>query len=99
LEDSGTVIPQLIEKNHVKLLSDWLACQHRDGAFRDGQTSSAAASQQSTRFLAELRHGVEGGHFDDITTPQWGPTAQADGGLKIKALWPELSARLLEALS
>jgi rsbT co-antagonist protein RsbR len=74
LEGSGMVIPQLIEEHHVRLLSDWVACQHRDGAFRDRQIGSAGVSQQSTRFLAELRRGAEGGHFDDITTPPWAST-------------------------
>ena len=74
MKDSGTVIPQIIETHHAKLLSDWLACQRRDGAFRNGQVSSAGLTNHATRFLAELRHGAEGGHFDDITTPQWETT-------------------------
>jgi len=74
MKDSDTVIPRIIETHHTKLLSEWLACQRRDGAVRNGQGSSAGLTQHATRFLAELRRGAEGRHFDDITTPQWEAT-------------------------
>ena len=76
MEDTGTVIPQLIGDHHAKLLSGWLACQRRDGGFQSGQISGSGLTDQSTRFLTELRRGAEGGQFDDITTPQWSSTRE-----------------------
>jgi hypothetical protein len=55
--DSGTVRPRVIENHHAKLLSEWLKCQRRDGAFRNGQVSSARLTDHATRFLTELRSG------------------------------------------
>jgi rsbT co-antagonist protein RsbR len=74
VEDTKTVIPQLIDTHHAKLLSGWLACQRRDGGFQSGQISGSGLTEQSTRFLTEFRRGAEGGQFDDITTPPWTST-------------------------
>jgi rsbT co-antagonist protein RsbR len=76
VEDIKTVIPQLIDTHHAKLLSGWLACQRRDGGFQSGQVSGSGLAEQSTRFLTEFRRGVEAGQFDDITTPPWSSTRQ-----------------------
>jgi rsbT co-antagonist protein RsbR len=68
-----TIIPDLIEKHYQRLLDGWLACQKRVGAV-GGQISEAQLAEQSRRFLVELRQGVAGGHFDDISGPEWDAT-------------------------
>jgi len=77
MEDTRkTVIPRLIDIHHAQLLSGWLACQGRDGGFQPDQMSSSGLTEHSTRFLAEMRRGAEGGQFDDINTPQWTSTCE-----------------------
>jgi rsbT co-antagonist protein RsbR len=71
-----TVIPALIEKYHDQLLTDWMACQTREGAFGQGQgqISESQLADQSRRFLAELRQGVAAGTFRDLSGPEWDGT-------------------------
>ena len=76
MEDPKTVIPHLIDTHHAKLLSEWLACQRRDAGSQSSKINGSDLTDHSTRFLAELRGGVEAGQFDDITTPQWTPTRE-----------------------
>ena len=76
MEDTKPVIPQLIDTHQVKLLSAWLVCQRRDAGFESGQISGSGLTEQSTRFLAELRRGAEDGQFEDITTPEWTSTRE-----------------------
>jgi rsbT co-antagonist protein RsbR len=68
-----TIIPNLIEQHYQRLLNGWLACQKRDGVV-GGQIAEDQLAEQSRRFLAELRQGVAGGHFDDISGPEWDAT-------------------------
>jgi len=65
-----TIIPKLIEQHYQRLLNGWLACQARDRAV-GGQITEG---EQPRRFLAELRQSVSGGHFDDISGPEWDAT-------------------------
>jgi hypothetical protein len=52
-----------------------MECQRRDSGLRGSRISHEALTEQSTRFLTELRKGVGGGgHFDDITTAAWAST-------------------------
>ena len=69
-----TIIPALIEKHHQHLLGEWLACQKRAGASSGGQASDAALTEQSRRFLTELRQGAAAGYFDDLSGPEWDST-------------------------
>jgi rsbT co-antagonist protein RsbR len=68
-----TIIPNLIEKHYQRLLDGWLACQKRDGIV-GGQITEAQLAEQARSFLAELRRGVAGGHFGDISGPEWDST-------------------------
>jgi len=68
-----TIIPNLIEQHYQRLLNGWLACQKRDGMI-GGQISEDQLAEQARRFLAEVRQGVAGGHFDDISGPEWDST-------------------------
>ncbi|HTW51182.1 MAG TPA: STAS domain-containing protein [Stellaceae bacterium] len=68
-----TIIPNLIETHHQRLVDNWLATQKRDGLV-GGQITEDQLAEQSRRFLAELRQGVAGGQFDDISGPEWDST-------------------------
>jgi len=68
-----TVIPDLTEQNYQRVLDGWLACQKHDGVI-GGQISEAQLAEQSRRFLAEVRKGVEVGIFDDLSGPEWDST-------------------------
>jgi len=68
-----TIIPNLIEKHHQSLLDEWQACLKRDGG-PSGQTTEAQLTDQSRRFLAELRRGVSGKRFDDLSGREWDST-------------------------
>lgn len=68
-----TIIPGLIETHHQRVLTDWLACQKREGT-AGGQISEAQLADQSARFLAVLRQGVAAGNLADLTQPEWDST-------------------------
>src|SRR5215469_15974242 len=68
-----TVIPNLIEKHYQRLLDGWLDCQRRDGVV-GGQISETQLAEQSRRFLAEVRKGVEMGRFDGLSGAEWDST-------------------------
>ena len=72
-QTNQTIIPNLIEKNYQRLLDAWLVTQKRDGLV-SGQTTEGQLTEQSRRFLAELRQGAAQGHFDDVTGPEWDST-------------------------
>jgi rsbT co-antagonist protein RsbR len=72
-QTAHTIIPNLIEKHYQSLMSDWLACQKREGAI-GGQISDDDLAEQSRRLLTELRQGVAAGHFDDLSGPEWDST-------------------------
>jgi rsbT co-antagonist protein RsbR len=64
-----TIIPTLIDQHYQRLVERWLACQKRDGA-----VGGEISEEQSRRFLAEMRQGVAGGRFDDLSGPEWDST-------------------------
>jgi rsbT co-antagonist protein RsbR len=68
-----TIIPNLIDQHHQRLLDGWLDCQKRDGVAA-GQISETQLAEQSRRFLAEVREGVETGRFDDLSGAEWDST-------------------------
>jgi rsbT co-antagonist protein RsbR len=72
-QTAQTIIPQLIEQHYQRLVSDWLACQQRDGV-GGGQITEDQLADQSRRFLAEMRQGVATGRFDDISGAEWDST-------------------------
>ncbi|MFZ2003460.1 MAG: STAS domain-containing protein [Stellaceae bacterium] len=69
-----TIIPALIERYHERILADWTACQKREGAVGNRQISEAQLTDQSKRFLTELRQGAASGTFDNISGPEWDST-------------------------
>ena len=75
-ETAETIVPALIERHQKRLLDDWLACQAREGALRGGQIKEAELSQQSRRFLDELRGAVAAGRIEDIAAREWAPTRE-----------------------
>src|SRR5690348_5695331 len=72
-QTAHTIIPNLIGQHYQRLLDGWLACQKRDGSV-GGQSAEGMLSEQSRRFLGELRQGVAAGRFDDISGPEWDTT-------------------------
>jgi rsbT co-antagonist protein RsbR len=66
-----TVIPSLVAKNQQQLLHSWLELQRLDSRRGTAQLDQATATDQSQRFLDQLRIALQGGRFDDITTPEW----------------------------
>jgi rsbT co-antagonist protein RsbR len=69
-----TVIPALIERYHERLLADWMACQKRERALRNGQITEKQLADQSDRILTELRQGAASGTFDSLSGPEWDAT-------------------------
>jgi rsbT co-antagonist protein RsbR len=69
-----TLTPTLIERYHERLLTDWMACQKRDGALGRGQIGEGQLADQSQRFLTELRQGAAAGTLDDLSGPEWDST-------------------------
>ncbi|HTV90713.1 MAG TPA: STAS domain-containing protein [Stellaceae bacterium] len=65
------LVPRLIEARGDHLLEDWLRLQRGAGALRGGQISESELVDQSRRFLAAFRHGVESGELDDASGPGW----------------------------
>jgi rsbT co-antagonist protein RsbR len=72
-QTAQTIIPNLIEKHHQRLLDAWLATQKRDGV-AGGLISEDQLAEQSRRFLVEIRQGAAAAHFDDISGPEWEST-------------------------
>jgi rsbT co-antagonist protein RsbR len=70
-ETAETIVPALIERHQKRLLDDWLACQVREGMLRGGQIREAELSDQSRRFLDELRRGTATGRIEDIAAREW----------------------------
>ena len=75
-QTAETTIPALIDKNHQRLLDDWLACQKREGALRSGQIKETELADQSRRFLSELGKGAAAGRLDDIAGLEWSGTRE-----------------------
>jgi rsbT co-antagonist protein RsbR len=65
------LISGLIEKRGDRLLDEWLGLQRSVPGFRGGTISESELSEQSHRFLAAFRRGIEDGGLDDISGPGW----------------------------
>jgi rsbT co-antagonist protein RsbR len=68
------LISGLIEKRGDRLLDEWLGLQRSVLGFRGGAVSESELSElseQSHRFLAAFRRGIEDGGLDDISGPGW----------------------------
>lgn len=67
--DQTSDIFDLVRKNSGQLMTEWLACQRRDGALSAGQTDEATA--QARRFLEELARGAAQGGIEQIAVENW----------------------------
>lgn len=68
-----TIVPDLIEQHHQRLLDGWLVCQKNFG-YAGGQIAEDRLADQSRRFLVEMRKGVAAGNFDSLSGPEWNST-------------------------
>jgi len=66
------VILSLIDRNYQRLLTDWLACQKRDGHLANAQRETDAADL-ARQFLEELRRCAAVDQLDDINAAEWAP--------------------------
>jgi rsbT co-antagonist protein RsbR len=71
---SKSGLTAILEAQGQRLLDSWLAGQRRQGVLQSGRIDEAQLTDQSRRFLAELRTAIEGGAGEDVTAPAWGPT-------------------------
>jgi rsbT co-antagonist protein RsbR len=65
------LISGLIERRGDRLLDEWLRLQRSAPGFRGSAISENELGDQSRRFLAAFRRGVETGDLDDISGPGW----------------------------
>jgi rsbT co-antagonist protein RsbR len=65
------LISGLIEKHGDRLLDEWLRLQRNVPGFRGGPISDSELVEQSRRFLAAFRRGVESGDLGDISGSGW----------------------------
>lgn len=72
MSGNRNVILSLIDRHHQRLLTDWLACQKRDGQLGTAQRETDAADL-ARRFLEELRRCAAVAQIDDINGAEWTP--------------------------
>jgi rsbT co-antagonist protein RsbR len=65
------LISGLIDRRGDRLLDEWLQLQRNMPRFRGGQISESELGEQSRRFLAAFRRGVESGDLDDTSGLGW----------------------------
>jgi rsbT co-antagonist protein RsbR len=65
------LISGLIERHGDRLLDEWQRLQRNALGFRGGPISNSELGEQSQRFLAAFRRGVDAGEADDISGPGW----------------------------
>ena len=65
------LIPGLIERSGDRLLDEWLRLQRGAHGFHGDPISNSELGEQSRRFLAAFRQGVERGDPEDISGPGW----------------------------
>jgi rsbT co-antagonist protein RsbR len=65
------LISGVIERRGDHLLDDWLRLQRNMPGFRGGPISESELGDQSRRFLAALRRGLDSGDLDDTSGSGW----------------------------
>jgi rsbT co-antagonist protein RsbR len=75
-KDSETLISTIIDKHQQKLLAEWLGQQRTEGSSSNGRLDEREMTDQSKRFLAELRKGSENAAIEDISAPGWDSTRE-----------------------
>jgi len=74
-QTAHSVISNVIERHHQRLLDGWLAGQRRGSGSGGGSAiGEEQVAEQSRRFLAALRQGAAAGHFDDVSGAEWDST-------------------------
>jgi rsbT co-antagonist protein RsbR len=72
--ERNTIIPAVIAKYQQPILQAWLDLQRVDSAV--GKLDTGTLTEQSRRFLDELRSGCQSGRFDDIKASEWAGTRE-----------------------
>jgi rsbT co-antagonist protein RsbR len=65
------LISGLIERHADRLCDEWQRLQRGTSGFRGAPLGSSKLGEQSRRFLAAFRSGVESGDLEDISGPGW----------------------------
>src|SRR3954464_8083064 len=65
------LISGLIERRGDRLLDEWLRLQRGASGFRGSPIGESELGEQSRRFLAAFRRGIESGDLEDISAPGW----------------------------
>jgi rsbT co-antagonist protein RsbR len=73
---SKSALAAIFETQNQRLLDSWLASQRRQGVLQSGRIDESQLTDQSRRFLDELRSAVESGASDDLNAPAWAPTRE-----------------------
>ena len=71
--DSGSRIPDILEKFHAELLADWLSAQKQAVSRTVGSIRDEELRQQSTEFLRLLREATLNGDLNNTTGAEWRP--------------------------
>jgi rsbT co-antagonist protein RsbR len=70
MPDRKSLVLELIDRHFQQLLSEWLACQRRDGKYT-GSRRDAEVAELAHRFLEQLRRGAGITQLEDIDAPEW----------------------------
>jgi len=73
---SQSALAGIFETRNQRLLDSWLASQRRQGVLQSGRIDESQLTDQSRRFLGELRGAVESTANDDISAPEWTSTRE-----------------------
>ena len=71
---SKSALTAILESKNQRLLDSWLASQRRQGVLQSGRIDENQLTDQSRRFLVELRGAIENGANDDVSAPAWTAT-------------------------
>ncbi len=73
---SSAALSAIITANQDQILRSWLELQEADSAIRTGRIDRGTVTDQSRRFLDQLRANAEGASVDDVGAPGWAATRQ-----------------------
>src|SRR5262245_48257044 len=65
----GTILPKIMEKYSADLIDAWL--KQQKSLLLAGQGEDIDQTEQSRRFIAALRQGVESGNATNLDAPAW----------------------------
>src|SRR5579859_7106226 len=76
MSDSNGRIPDLLKKNEVQLLTEWIAEQTTALSGHSDLISDSTLKTQCMEFMGLLRSAVRSGKLTDIQTPEWEPVRE-----------------------